>query len=111
MACVDDSQACVAERSTALQHIMADKQRVWIRQPAPVEAYASGVRLFALKQKKRDLTCEELGIGRREAEAARNAARAAGQGPVSGAGLARRDADAQEVGRELDNEMKRRCKA
>ena len=69
LSCVDDSQGCISERGAALSQLSADKQRSWVRQPAPAAAYASGVRLFAYKQHKRELTCEELGIGRKEAEA------------------------------------------
>ena len=111
MSCVDDSQHCVSERSSALGHLMNDKQRAWVRQPAPAEAYASGVRLFAFKQRKRELTCEELAIGRKEAEAGPGTLR----GP-QGKGLrpdqvARGVMLSTEVSRELDNEFKRRCKA
>ena len=34
------------------------------RRTPPPEAYASGVRLFALKSKKKELTCDELAHGR-----------------------------------------------
>jgi hypothetical protein len=111
MACVDDSQTCVAERSVALRQLHDDVGRAWIRQPAPPASYASGVRLFAFKQKKKDLSCDELSIGRREAEAGPGVLR----GP-QGAGLttgqvARGVMLAQEVSKELDTEYKRRCRA
>jgi hypothetical protein len=109
--CVDDSQACIAERSAALNQLMADKQRNWIRQRAPTAAYASGVRLFAFKQRKRELTCEELGIGRREADAGPAILRGPDGRSLSTGQIARGVMLAQEVSRELSVEMRRRCQA
>lgn len=109
--CVDDSPGCVAERSAALGELTGDKSRGWIRQPAPAAAYASGVRLFAYKQKKRELTCDELSIGRREADAGPGVLRGPDGKSLTTAQVARGVMLAQEVGRELANEMKRRCKA
>lgn len=111
LACVDDSPACIAERGAALNQLMADKSRSWVKHPATASAYASGVRLFAFKQKKRELTCEELTIGRREADAGPGVLRGpAGRGLTPGQ-ISRGVMLAQEVGRELGTEAKRRCKA
>ena len=44
--------------SRALRGMMADKDRRWVREPASPESYASGVRLFAYKRRKRDLSCD-----------------------------------------------------
>lgn len=107
--CVDDTQACIAERSVALNQLMADKQRSWIRQRAPSAAYASGVRLFAFKQRKRELTCEELAIGRREAEAGPAILRGPDGRSLSTGQIARGVMLSQEIGRELSVEMRRRC--
>lgn len=109
--CVDDSQACIAERSAALNQLMADKQKSWIRQRAPTAAYASGVRLFAFKQRKRELTCEELGLGRREADAGPGILRGPDGRSLSTGQIARGVMLAQEVSRELSTEMRRRCPA
>lgn len=111
MACVDDSQTCVSERGAALTHLMNDKQRAWVRQPATPESYASGVRLFAFKQKKKEMSCDELVIGRKEADAAPTTLRGPQGKGLSPAQVSRGVMLAGEVGRELDNEMKRRCKA
>jgi len=108
--CVDDSPACLNERSTTLAHIMGDKQRSWVRQAPPPTAYASGVRLFAYKQRKRELSCEELAIGRKEADAGPAALRALEGTELTSAQVARGVMLSQEVSRELGNEMKRRCK-
>ena len=111
LSCVDDSAGCVAERSAALSEISNDKSRGWIRQPVPAAAYASGVRLFAYKQKKRELSCEELTIGRREADAGPSVLRGPEGKSLTTAQIARGVMLAQEVSREIGNEMKRRCKA
>ena len=111
MYCVDDSQACVSERSAALNRLMSDQKRTWVRQPAPTASYASGVRLFAFKQRKREMTCEELAIGRREADAGPAILRGPdGRGLTTGQ-IARGVMLAQEVGRELATEIGRRCRA
>jgi hypothetical protein len=111
LSCVDDSQHCIAERGGALNNLMADKQRGWVRQPAPAAAYASGVRLFAFKQKKRELSCDELSTGRREADAGPGVLRGPDGRGLTTAQVARGVMLAQEVSRELSIEQKRRCKA
>lgn len=111
LSCVDDSPGCIAERGAALSELSADRSRGWMRQPPPPTAYASGVRLFAYKQKKRELTCEELAIGRKEAEAGPGVLRGPDGRGLTSAQVARGVMLAQEVGRELGSEMKRRCRA
>ena len=56
LGCVDDSAHCISERGNSLKGLMADKSKSWIRQPATPAAYASGVRIWAFKQKKRELS-------------------------------------------------------
>lgn len=107
--CVDDSPGCVTERSAALNHLMADKQRAWVRQPAPTASYASGVRLFAFKQKKRELSCDELAIGRKEADAGPAILRGPDGKGLTMAQVSRGVMLSQEISRELSNEHKRRC--
>ena len=77
LGCVDDSPHCVTERGNALKGLMADKSKAWVRSPSSPAAYASGVRLWAFKQKKRELSCDELSIARREADGAAPTLRAA----------------------------------
>jgi|LNFM01.1.fsa_nt_gb hypothetical protein len=108
--CVDDSAHCIAQRSTALNDLTNDKSRAWIRQPAQASAYASGVRLFAYKQKKRELNCEELNVARREADAGPAVLRGPDGKHLTTTQIARGVMLAQDVGRELTNEAKRRCK-
>jgi hypothetical protein len=108
--CVDDSKQCIAERQATLQSLLADKSRSWVKSPATPHAYASGVRMFAFKQKKTELSCDELGTGRREADAAPGALRSAAGQALSPAQISRGTMFAAEVGRELTTEMKRRCK-
>lgn len=111
LACVDDSRQCIDQRQTALKSLMSDPGRQWIREPATAEAYASGVRLFAYKGRKRELTCDELALGRREADAAPGVLRGPGAGSLTTAQVSRGTMLAAEVSRELGVEMKRRCRA
>jgi hypothetical protein len=109
--CIDDTKSCIDERQVALKSLLADRNRDWIRQPASPLAYASGVRLFAYRVKRRELTCDELTLGRREADAAPAALRGLTATRLSTAQIARGSILAAEVGRELTNEFQRRCKA
>jgi len=109
--CVDDSKHCVEQRSAALKSIMEDRERKWVREPATPEAYASGVRLFAFKVRKKELTCNELAIGRREAEAAAGALRGPASARLTPAQVSRGVMLGAEVSRELMSELNRRCKA
>jgi hypothetical protein len=109
LSCVDDTPECINRRQSTLRHLVDDKSHVWVKEPATPEAYASGVRLFAFKAKKTELTCDELAHGRREAEAARSALKSAGPSLTS-AQVARGTLFAGEVAKELQAEMRRRCK-
>lgn len=108
--CSDDSSYCVGQRQAALRNMTADPKRTWIREPATPYHYASGVRLFAFKTKKRDLTCEELVLGRKEAEAADGALRGPGTSGLTAGQMTRGKLLASEVARELSVEHGRRCK-
>jgi hypothetical protein len=109
LACVDDSKQCIEQRSAALRAIMGDRERKWVKEPATPEAYASGVRLFAYKERKKELTCEELAIGRREAEAAPVALRGWAGARLTPAQVSRGVLLGAEVSRELTAELKQRC--
>jgi len=108
LTCVDDSSDCVAKRQRTLRYLVDDNDRSWIRAHAPAEAYASGVRLFALKSKKKELSCDELAHGKNEADRAPGVLRSAGN--LTPAQVSRGIMLASEVSRELGTEMKRRCK-
>lgn len=109
LGCVDDSRQCVEQRQAALKTLLADKQRRWLREPATIGSYASGVRLFAFKSEKRRLSCDEIAIGRREAQGAPGALRGpSGQG-LTPAQISRGAMFAEEVGKELAGEARRRC--
>jgi hypothetical protein len=110
MSCVDDSSQCIAERGTALKGLMADKSKAWVKQPATPSAYASGVRLWAFKQKKKELNCDELGHARREADGAAPSLRSA-NGSLTPAQISRGIMLAQDISKELGNEFGRRCGA
>lgn len=110
LSCVDDSPECVERRESTLKSMLADKSRTWVKEPATPQAHASGVRLFAFRSKKAEMTCEELALARKEAEGAPKALKSA-QG-LSPAQISRASMFATEVNRELVAEMKRRrCRA
>lgn len=109
LACVDDSSHCITQRAKSLDGLMADKSRSWVKQPATPEAYASGVRLFALSKRRKELTCDELASGRREAEAGPGILRA-NNGRLTPAQVSRGAMLSSEVARELSREHDRRCR-
>lgn len=111
LGCVDDSPACIEQRRVALNDIMSDKSRTWVHQAPTPEAYASGVRLFAFKTRKTQLNCDELAVGRREADNAPAVLRGPQASNLSPAQVSRGLMLGAEVSRELAAEMKRRCSA
>jgi hypothetical protein len=106
LTCIDDSAHCVGQRNATLKAMLADKDRKWVKEAPTAHAHASGVRLFAFRTAKADLSCEELAHGRREAESAPKALK--GQTGLSPAQVSRAAMFAAEVQRELAAEMKRR---
>lgn len=110
MSCLDDSPHCIAQRQSALRHLVTRSDRHWVRDRAGVDAYASGVRMFALKTKKKDLTCDELQIGRREADAADAVLRGPDGRRLTPAQVSRGSMFAAEVSKELSREQSRRCR-
>ncbi|MFA5948815.1 MAG: hypothetical protein WC807_00880 [Hyphomicrobium sp.] len=108
LACVDDSIECISRRQSTLRHMVDDPGRAWVKEPPTPEAYASGVRLFAYKTKKKELSCAELAHGKQEADAARTSLKSAGA-KLTHTQVARGAMLATEVGRELQNEINRRC--
>jgi hypothetical protein len=112
LSCVDDSPECVAQRQATLKFLIADKDHNWVKEPATPAAHASGVRLFAFRSTKRELSCQELAIGRREANAAPKTLRGPDGKGLSAAQVSRASLFAAEVSKELAAEMRaRRCKA
>jgi len=110
LSCIDDSTDCINRRQRTLRYLVEDEDRTWVKAHPPPEAYASGVRLFALKSKKKELTCEELASGRNEAEKAPHVLRGSLGARLTPAQVSRGLILASEVSRELAAEMKRRCK-
>jgi hypothetical protein len=112
LSCIDDSQDCVESRQFTLKSMLADDKRAWVREPASPEAHASGVRLFAFRSQKKELSCEELAIGRREADSVPKALKGPEGKSMSPAQVSRTNMLAAEVAKELAAEMRsRRCKA
>lgn len=107
--CINDSKQCLGERSSALNELMLDKKNTWIHQKPSAESYAAGVRLFAYKTKKRQLTCAELAAGVREADAAPNMLRGGAGSHLPPGHVSRGLILASEVSRELKRESQRRC--
>ena len=109
--CVDDSPGCVAQRQTQLKAMLADRERRWVAHPATPDAYAGGVRLFAFKTRKKELSCAELAAGRREADAGPAVLRGPGGRHLTPAQVSRGAMLSTEISRELQGEMRRRCPA
>ena len=107
--CVDDSPTCISQRQTQLKAMLADKDRRWVSQPATADAYAGGVRLFAFKTRKKDLSCAELAAGRREADAGPAILRGPSGRHLTPAQVSRGAMLSTEISRELTGEIKRRC--
>lgn len=110
LTCIDDSSECVSRRQRTLRYLVEDTDRAWIKAHPPPEAYASGVRLFALRSKKKELTCEELAHARNEADRAPQVLHGPSGAKLTSAQISRGVILASEVSRELATEMKRRCK-
>lgn len=110
LGCVDDSPECITRRQATLRHMVDDKSRSWVNETPTPEAYASGVRLFAFKTKKKELSCDELKRGKLEADTAKTSVASIGA-RLTPAQASRSVMLAGEVGRELQNEINRRCKA
>jgi hypothetical protein len=110
LSCVDDSPQCIQRRQATLKSMLSDRERRWVKERPTPQAHASGVRLFAFRTAKSNLTCDELAHGRREAESAPRVLK--GQDGLSPAQVSRAVLFAAEVQRELSAELRRRrCRA
>ena len=112
LSCIDDSPDCVDQRQATLKSMLADEDKKWVKEPSSPQAHASGVRLFAFRSRKKELSCEELAIGRREADSVPKALKGPEGKSMSPAQVSRASMFVAEVSRELTTEMRaRRCKA
>lgn len=84
--CLDDSSACVQQRTAMVDAMVADPQRSWIGQPVSRATVASGVRLFAYQNVMDSLACPQLAAGIQELQAAQQSL---AQGRVGGQGAER----------------------
>ncbi len=109
LTCVDDSPTCVNRRQAALRELVNRSDRGWIKDRPNAHAYASGVRLFAFKKKKSELTCSELKHGHQEAKRAPTVLGSVGGKDLSPSQISRGKLLAAEVSRDLSREIKRRC--
>lgn len=107
--CVDDSKACIEKRGTALKGMLGDAKRSWVIRQETAASYATGVKLFAYRQKKTEMSCQELAHGREET---RTAPQMLKPGSVSGMNDSRlaqvKDLSGQ-VSKELAKEFDRVC--
>ncbi|KUO68384.1 MAG: hypothetical protein APF80_15660 [Alphaproteobacteria bacterium BRH_c36] len=110
LSCVDDTPDCIKKRQATLSYMTNDPTRAWVRQTPSAHAYASGVRLFAFKKKKSELTCDELKIGSNEAANASKILRGPDAESLTPAQVSRGTLLAAEVSRELRRELSGRCK-
>ncbi|MEO0620117.1 MAG: hypothetical protein AAFZ01_12675 [Pseudomonadota bacterium] len=83
--CLDDSQSCVSQRRATLNAMLADPQRKWVSARPGPRVYATGVRLFAWRKTKAQLSCGELQAGIAETGRARQTL----AGPMGGASRTR----------------------
>ena len=104
LSCVDDSPECVDRRQATLKSMLDDQDRKWVKEQADPQAHASGVRLFAFRSRKKELTCEELALGRREADSVPKALR----GPEGKSPIAAADRASQHVRRRGQQGARRR---
>jgi hypothetical protein len=109
--CIDDSKQCIDQRQSQLRALQSDRTKTWVRQPASIGSYATGVRLFAFKTEKQKLSCDELAIGRREADQAPGTLRSPQAASIQPGIRNRSLMLADEVGKELSREAQRRCRA
>ena len=110
LTCVDDSKECIDQRQATLSSMLADQDRKWVKEPTSAQAHASGVRMFAFRSRKKELSCEELAMGRREADSVPKTLK--GVKDLSPAQISRTNMLAAEVSKELAAEMRsRRCRA
>ena len=107
--CVDDSKACIEKRGAALRTMLADPRRGWVARPEAPAAYATGVKLFAYRGKKGEMTCAELAHGREETRTMPQALKPGSVPGMNDSRLAQvRDMSGQ-VNKELSKEFDRAC--
>jgi hypothetical protein len=106
LSCIDDTPYCVAQREKTLKSMLADKDHKWVREAPTAQAHATGVRLFAFRSKKAELSCHELVHGRKEAEVAPRVLK--GHQGLTPAQVSRAALFAAEVQKELAAEIRRR---
>jgi hypothetical protein len=107
--CLDDSQACVAERTGIVQSLSQDQTRAWVGQTAGRGTVASGVRLFAYQNVRDKLTCPELSSAITELDAAKQTL---AEGPAPGQTMLRHNqiaAMTTDVRAEFANARTRKC--
>jgi hypothetical protein len=93
---------------SVLKAMVADPERAWMRQPASPAVLANGVRLFAYRALKTQLTCGELAAAMTEIETAAQTF-SGGVGGLKPEQITRVRILSVEVGTELQAENAQRC--
>ena len=89
--------------------MQADPKRTWVTKPETHAAYATGVKLFAYKSRKSEMTCAELAHGREETRTMPQALKPGSVPGMNDSRLAQvRDLSGQ-VHKELSKEFDRAC--
>lgn len=107
--CLDDSGACVQQRLARLDAMQEDPQRQWIAQTPSTEEYASGVRQFAYRSTRGQLTCSQLSAGIAETAQARRVLAPSKVKDISAERVGQIIALSDDINRELKVERKMRC--
>ncbi|KAB2851212.1 MAG: hypothetical protein F9K44_02355 [Hyphomicrobiaceae bacterium] len=109
--CVDDSKQCIDRRMTTLKAMVSDPKRTWVFQQESPASYATGVKLFAYRATRSQLTCTELSHGRQETAEAAHSLKSGSVPGMNDSRLAQvRDMSSQ-VSKELGKEFDKACKS
>ena len=107
--CVDDSKVCIDKRMSSLKTMVSDPKRTWVYQQESPASYATGVKLFAYRATKGQLSCAELAHGRQETQTAAVSLKSGAVPGMNDSRLAQvRDLSTQ-VNREIGREFERVC--
>jgi hypothetical protein len=109
--CVDDSKHCISRRQASLQSMLADPARTWVRSPTTPASAATGVKLFAYRQTKEQLSCSQLDYGRDDTRRMPGMLSSTAVPGANESRIAQVKDMAKQVHRELDNEFKRVCQS
>lgn len=99
-----------AQCRSALKTMVDGKDRAWVGQKLPADAYTDGTRLFAYRALRKRLNCRELGLAVDEVRAAANSLKGPMPGTTPEQATRTRALNTQVEG-ELAQEQAARCRA